>query len=100
MPRKFCQIVVFLLLGMAFLSPFLQMNSMDEFPIKGDDFEIWVICGLCGIGIVLLLSEILKIVPSWSSFRLPATESSSHGPAVDCFSSENASFPLVVPLRI
>jgi hypothetical protein len=100
MPRKFYQIVLFLLVGMAFLSPFLQINSMDEFPVKGDDFEIWVICGLCGIGIVLLLGQILKTVPALSRSRLQEPEISSHWPPADDSNCVSASFRLVVPLRI
>lgn len=100
MARLLYKIVLFLLLGMALLSPFMQMNSMDEFPVKGDDFELWVISCLCGIGILLLLGKLLQTVPVFWRLGPPSLSSYGHsGPASDA-GIQAAPVLLVIPLRI
>lgn len=100
MLRRVYQIVLFLLLAMVVLTPFMQINSMDQFPLAGDDFEIWVISILSGIGILLLLGRLLSLVPGLWHSRLPLPPPCLRSLSSEVPQLETASFQLIVPLRI
>ena len=65
MLHKTCKIVLLSLLLIAVLSPMLQLNSCDRFPVSSDDIEADVTYCLCSLGMVLVLvvSSMLKIMP-------------------------------------
>lgn len=60
--RKSCQIVLLLLLLMAVISPLLQLDSWDKFPISSDDIECQITNWLCSIGMLLIFAAMLKLV--------------------------------------
>ena len=100
MLRRIDQIVLILLLLMAVLSPLMQLGQLDQFPVAGDDLETQIICGLCGIGILLVLARLLQVVQNCRytqcliparAIRLCATDEFSNGPV---------SPHLLIPLRI
>lgn len=62
MLRKFFQIVLVSLVVMAILSPLLQLNSWDMFPVSSDDIENQVTYCLCALG-MLVFTGILNIIP-------------------------------------
>lgn len=64
MLRSLCQVVLLLMVGLALLSPIIQRNSPDNFPVAGDDIELQALCILSGAGIFLLLARWLKVVPA------------------------------------
>ena len=89
MLRRIDQIVLILLLMMAVLSPLMQLGQLDQFPVAGDDLETQIICGLCGIGILLVLARLPQVVQncrytqcliSARAIRLCATDELSNGP--------------------
>src|SRR5436309_15894270 len=100
MSRKAAQVVLVLLLLMAVFSPFMQISSPDQFPIAGDDLETQIICGLCGIGILLVLARILQLVQKLgrSSFVIPPRAMRSR--AVEESAYEPISPHLILPLRL
>lgn len=100
MLRRVCQIVLFLLLLMAVVSPFMQLCSPDQFPSAGDDLETQIISGLSGIGIFLMLARILQLVAVTWRFRLPLPTQQMRLHATDDLNIEIAASPMLVPLRI
>lgn len=101
MLRSLCQVVLLLMVGLALLSPVIQRNSPDNFPVAGDDFELQAFCILSGAGIFLLLARWLKIKPVLLLCshlrRRPAASNLAEwimpGPSTP-------DLPLTVPLRI
>lgn len=102
MVQKICKVVLLSLLLMAVLSPLLQLNSCDRFPISGD-VEAEIMYCLCSMGMVLVLTGVLRLIPELSSalislllpqfyaqaFLMPNETSLQRGPVL-----------LLVPLRI
>jgi hypothetical protein len=72
MLRKSCQIVLAALVLMAVLTPVMQLDSWDEFPVSSDDIEFGVTFCLCILGMGLVFARILKLVPEFlqSSFQV------------------------------
>jgi hypothetical protein len=62
MSRNYYRVVLLLLLLVAALTPLMQLDSLDQFPISSDDIECQVTFCLCSIGMVLVLTHILQLV--------------------------------------
>ena len=62
MARKICKIILLSLLLMAVLSPLLQLNSCDRFPVFSDDIEALITHCLCSFGMALVLTQFLKLI--------------------------------------
>jgi hypothetical protein len=102
MVHKICKVVLLSLLLMALLSPLLQLNSCDRFPASGD-IEAEITYCLCSLGMVLVLTGVLRLIPELSraliplllpqfcaqAFLMPDEKSLQRGPVL-----------LLVPLRI
>lgn len=73
MIRKSCQIVLAALVLMAVLTPVMQLDSWDKFPVSSDDIEFGVTFCLCILGMGLIFARMLKLVPVFlrSRFQLP-----------------------------
>ena len=73
MLRKSCQFVATALLLMAVLTPVMQLDSWDKFPVSSDDIELAVTLCLCILGMGLVFTTILKLVPTLllSQFHVP-----------------------------
>lgn len=63
MLRKSCQIVLAALLLMAVLTPVMQLDSWDKFPVSSDDIEFAITLCLCILGMGLVFARIMKLVP-------------------------------------
>lgn len=61
--RVLHQLLLIALLSMMLLTPFLQIDSLDKFPVSTDDFEVQVTCCLSILGMLLVCARILKIIP-------------------------------------
>jgi hypothetical protein len=72
MLRRFCQVVLFLLLLMAILTPYMQLNSWDSFPVSSDDIEAQATQSICALGMVLVIAGILKLFPVLFRFTAPS----------------------------
>ena len=71
MLRRFCQVVLFLLLLMAILTPYMQLNSWDSFPVSSDDIEAQAMQSICALGMVLVVAGFLKLVFVLIRFTAP-----------------------------
>ncbi|HST77231.1 MAG TPA: hypothetical protein VLN58_01945 [Verrucomicrobiae bacterium] len=60
---KFRKLVLFLMAAMVLLSPFMQLDSWDNFPRSTDDIELQIIFGLCLIGMFLVFVGVAKLLP-------------------------------------
>jgi hypothetical protein len=85
MANKFCKFVLLSLLLMAVLSPVLQLDSCDRFPVSTGDIEAEITYCLCSIGMVLAFAGVLRYLLEHSFYFLPLFVSS------ECFV-----FPTVV----
>jgi hypothetical protein len=102
MLRKSCQIVLVALVLMAVLTPVMQLDSWDKFPVSSDDIEFGVTFCLCILGMGLVFAGLLKLVPVFlrSRFRLPSLSSIVSSSTADAGHSI-ADIPLLsIPLRI
>lgn len=94
------KIVLALMMAMVLLSPFMQLDSWDNFPVSTDDLELQLMFGLCLIGMFLVFVGVAKLLPALmrSSFLAPATASY----LVESHESrpESALFVFSPPLRI
>jgi len=100
MLRTLCQIVLVLIVSIALVSPFMQNDSPDLFPVAGDDVELSVISILSGLGIFLLLARWLKIVPALVGRIVPGLSFSPILIEESSQWSQAGPLHLVVPLRI
>lgn len=71
---KLRKLVLFLIAAMVVLSPFMQLDSWDNFPRSTDDIELQIIFGLCLIGMFLVFVGVAKLLPEMirSAFVGPA----------------------------
>ena len=60
---KLRKLVLFLMAAIALLSPFMQLNSWDNFPVSTDDIELQLTFGLCLIGMFLVFVGVAKLLP-------------------------------------
>jgi hypothetical protein len=60
---NFRKLVLFLMAAMVLLSPFMQLDSWDNFPRSTDDIELQIIFGLCLIGMFLVFVGVAKLLP-------------------------------------
>jgi len=57
------KLVLALMAVMVLLSPFMQLDSWDNFPVSTDDIELQLIFGLCLIGMFLVFVGVAKLLP-------------------------------------
>jgi len=57
------KLVLMLMAVMVFLSPFMQLDSWDNFPVSTDDIELQLMFGLCLIGMFLVFVGVAKLLP-------------------------------------
>jgi hypothetical protein len=63
MPRKLPKVVLVLIVLMAVLSPFMQLDSWDNFPVATGDFEMHMISVLFETGMFFVIAGIFKLFP-------------------------------------
>jgi len=57
------KLVLALMAVMVLLSPFMQLDSWDNFPVSTDDIELQLMFGLCLIGMFLVFVGVAKLLP-------------------------------------
>lgn len=100
MPKRLPKVVLVLIVLMAVLSPFMQFDSWDNFPMTTGDIELHIISVLFEMGMFFVFAGILKLFPALlrSRYRPPTMTFASFvreaAPLQTVFSS------FTVPLRI
>jgi hypothetical protein len=94
--------VLVLMVMMALISPFLQIDSLDQFPVNTGDFEIQVICCLCMLGMFLVFAAFIHLVPALmpGDYHPPLQKRAGWQTAWRARSDAAFSPPFAVPLRI
>jgi hypothetical protein len=102
MLRKSCQIVLAALVLMAVLTPVMQLDSWDKFPVSSDDIEIGVTFCLCILGMGLIFARMLKLAPVllYSQFQPPSRASMTLSSAAEAGHLLAGTPLLSTPLRI
>ncbi|HEY7402284.1 MAG TPA: hypothetical protein VIB39_02085 [Candidatus Angelobacter sp.] len=101
MLRKLPKIVLVLMVLMAVFSPFMQLDSWDNFPVATGDIELHLISVLFETGMFFVFAGImLSLFPAFlrSGFLLPARAFASRSHDNVAPEAELSSF--TVPLRI
>lgn len=94
------KLVLVLMAAMVLLSPFMQLDSWDNFPRSTDDIELQIIFGLCLIGMFLVFVGVAKLLPDLirSAFVGPAV--ALHLIEFEAVRAGSVSSLLSPPLRI
>jgi hypothetical protein len=100
MPRQMPKIVLVLIVLMAVFSPFMQLDSLDNFPVATGDMESHLISVLFETGMFFVFAGILKLFPQLlcTNVRPPAVIFSCFSPDITPLQSASSCF--AVPLRI
>ena len=100
MPQKLPKVVLTLILLMVVFSPFMQLDSWDNFPVATGDMETHLISVLFETGMFFVIAGILKLFPAQLStgYPPPTMTFSSFVREVDPIQTHFSSF--AVPLRI
>jgi len=100
MPRQMPKIVLVLIVLMAVFSPFMQLDSLDNFPRTTGDIEMHLISVLFEIGMFFVFAGILQLFPKLlcTNVRPPAVSFS--GFSRDVAPEQSAFFCFALPLRI
>lgn len=79
MHQRLRTIVLILMLAMAVASPFMQLDSWDNFPVATGDIELQTIMDLCMLGMFFVFASVLiTLFPSLLRFncKRPGTATS------------------------
>jgi hypothetical protein len=98
--HKLRKIVLLLMMAITVLSPFMQLDSWDNFPTSTDDLELQIIFGLCIIGMFLVFVGVVKILPQILQFLLLLPAKSIHWVDLITVNPLDASVVFSPPLRI
>jgi len=100
MPKRLPKVVLVLIVLMAVFSPFMQFDSLDNFPVATGDFEMHMISVLFETGMFFVIAGILKLFPALlrTGYRLPTMIFSGFVREVEPLQSDFSSF--AIPLRI
>ena len=97
---KFRKLVLFLMAAMVLLSPFMQLDSWDNFPRSTDDIELQIIFGLCLIGMFLVFVGVAKLLPELIRSAFVGLAVLLHLVEVQSVATGSVSSLLSPPLRI
>jgi hypothetical protein len=100
MPHRLPKVVLVLIVLMAVLSPFMQLDSWDNFPVGTGDIEMHMISVLFETGMFFVIAGILKLFPAVlrTCYRPPTMTFSSF--VREAVPVRIDFFSFVVPLRI
>ncbi len=92
--NKLPKIVLILIVLMAVLSPFMQLDSWDRFPVATGDIELHIISVLFETGMFFVIAGILSLFPTLlcSSMRPPTVIFSSLSRDLTAFETDVFSF--------
>ena len=99
MLHRLPKIILVLMVLMAIFSPFMQLDSLDKFPVATGDIELQIISVLFETGMFFVFAGILSLFPGWlrAGFLVPTAAFASYQD-IAAAQIEPASF--AVPLRI
>ncbi len=98
--HKLRKTVLLLMMAITVLSPFMQLDSWDNFPTSTDDLELQIIFGLCIIGMFLVFVGVVKILPQILQFLLLIPAKAIHWVDLITVKPLNAGVVFSPPLRI
>jgi hypothetical protein len=100
MPQRLPKVVLVLIVLMAVCSPFMQLDSWDNFPVGTGDIEMHMISVLFETGMFFVIAGILKLFPALlrTGYRLPTVTFAGFVREAAPLQSVFSSF--AVPLRI
>jgi hypothetical protein len=92
--------VLVLIMVMAVLSPYMQLDSWDNFPTSTDDLELQIIFAMCLSGMFLVFAGVAKLLSVvWhAALRMPTLTCQVAQAVTDGPQSFLSAFP--TPLRI
>jgi len=100
MQRKMPKIVLLLIVLMAVFSPFMQLDSLDNFPVATGDMESHLISVLFETGMFFVFAGILKLFPQLLCTNVRPPSVIFFGFTRDVAPLQSASSCFAVPLRI
>ena|SRR5579864_7779707 len=100
MQRKIPKIVLILIVLMAVFSPFMQLDSLDNFPVATGDMESHLISVLFETGMFFVFAGILKLFPQLLCTNVQPPSVIFSGLTRDVAPLLSASSCFAVPLRI
>lgn len=100
MLNKLPKIVLVLIVMMVVFSPFMQLDSWDNFPVATGDIELHLLSVLFETGMFFVFVGILSLFPAWSrsGILVPSFEFAGFNLDSTCLATASSSF--IVPLRI
>ena len=100
MQRKMPKIVLILIVLMAVLSPFMQLDSLDNFPVATGDMESHLISVLFETGMFFVFAGILNLFPRLFCMNIQPPTMIFSGITRDVAPLQSAFSCFAVPLRI
>ena len=100
MQRKTPKIVLLLIVLMAVFSPFMQLDSLDNFPVATGDMESHLISVLFETGMFFVFAGILKLFPSLLCTNVQPPSMICSGFSRETAPMFSVSPSFAVPLRI
>jgi hypothetical protein len=100
MQRKTPKIVLILIVLMAVFSPFMQLDSLDNFPVATGDMESHLISVLFETGMFFVFAGILKLFPRLLCMNVQPPSIIFSGFTRDAAPLHSTFSCLAVPLRI
>jgi len=100
MQSKMPKIVLILIVLMAVFSPFMQLDSWDNFPVATGDMETHLISVLFETGMFFVFAGILKLVPRLLCTNVQPPSMIFSGFVRDIAPLQSAFSSFAVPLRI
>ena len=100
MLQKLPKLVLVLMVMMILFSPFMQLDSLDNFPVSTGDIELTIISILFETGMFFVFCGLLSLFPAWmrAGFTLPPL--SFARAIIETAVPETELFSFTPPLRI
>ena len=100
MLNRLRQLVLFLMAAMVLFSPFMQLDSLDNFPRSTDDIELQMIFALALIGMFLVFVGVASLLPELMRAAFRGLLITLHTVEFETTGAGFASAVLSPPLRI
>ena len=100
MLQKLPKLVLALMVMMILFSPFMQLDSLDNFPVSTGDIELTIISILFETGMFFVFCGLLSLFPAWmrAGFMLPPL--SFARATIETVVPQTELFSFTPPLRI
>jgi len=100
MLQKLPKLVLALMVMMILFSPFMQLDSLDNFPVSTGDIELTIISVLFETGMFFVFCGLLSLFPAWmrAGFMLPPLSFARAN--IEAAVPDSELFSFTPPLRI